>query len=53
MVDALDISNEADNELANRLRDVLGDLFAEKLIMDAAWSRAVLNGMSDASAGFH
>jgi len=48
MTDGLDLSDPADVDVATRLRDVLGDFFADKLIAmgDAAWARAVLNDHS-------
>ncbi|KAJ7578180.1 transcription initiation factor TFIID complex 60 kDa subunit [Mycena floridula] len=48
MVENLDESNPADAEVLVRLRDVLGDFFADRLTGDAAWARAVL-GIPDPS----
>ncbi|KAF8998570.1 TATA box binding protein associated factor-domain-containing protein [Cyathus striatus] len=48
MSDSLDSENEADAEVANRLRDVLGDFFANRVAVDATWAREVL-GISSSS----
>jgi transcription initiation factor TFIID subunit 6 len=42
MADALDTANPADAAIAERLREVLGDLFAGRVASDAAWAREVL-----------
>lgn len=41
------MSNPEDLEVVNKLREALGDFFAEKLIGDAAWAKAVLGVSSD------
>lgn len=38
----LDLENPDDARVAERLRDVLGDFFAERLVSDAVWARGVL-----------
>jgi transcription initiation factor TFIID subunit 6 len=38
----LDPANPDDAQVAERLRDILGDFFAERLVGDAAWARGVL-----------
>ncbi|TFK34769.1 transcription initiation factor TFIID complex 60 kDa subunit [Crucibulum laeve] len=43
MSDSLDQSNEADANVYNHLRDVLGDYFAERVSTDAAWARELAN----------
>ncbi|KIL66785.1 hypothetical protein M378DRAFT_74702 [Amanita muscaria Koide BX008] len=48
MADALDTAKPADVAVAERLREVLGDLFAGRVAGDAAWAREVL-GISSAS----
>lgn len=46
MTDSLDTSTEADAAAASRLKEVLGDFFAEQVAGDAAWARAIL-GVGD------
>ncbi|ESK91391.1 transcription initiation factor tfiid complex 60 kda subunit [Moniliophthora roreri MCA 2997] len=46
MAESLDPSNPADREIAERLRELLGDYFAEKVFGDSNWARAIL-GMED------
>ena len=48
MADALDTAKPADAAIAQRLREVLGDLFAGRVADDAAWAREVL-GISTGS----
>ena len=48
MSDALDTAKPADAAIAQRLREVLGDLFAGRVADDAAWAREVL-GISSGS----
>lgn len=38
----LDLGDPDDLRIAERLREILGDFFAERLMGDAAWARAVL-----------
>ena len=38
----LDPDNPDDAQVAERLREVLGDFFAERLVGDASWARGVL-----------
>lgn len=38
----LDLEDPDDAQVAERLRDVLGDFFAERLVSDAVWARGVL-----------
>ena len=40
----LDLGNPDDAQIADRLRETLGDFFAERLVSDAAWARGVLEG---------
>jgi transcription initiation factor TFIID subunit 6 len=42
MSDSLNPNNEADAAVINQLREVLGDVFAERVAGDAAWAREVL-----------
>ncbi|KAK7040849.1 histone H4-like TAF Taf6, SAGA complex subunit [Paramarasmius palmivorus] len=46
MAESLDPSNPADREVAERLRELLGDFFAEKVFGDSNWARAIL-GVED------
>ncbi|KAE9402160.1 hypothetical protein BT96DRAFT_918362, partial [Gymnopus androsaceus JB14] len=39
MTDSLNGANEADNQISSRLQDVLGDFFAQKVMVDAVWAR--------------
>lgn len=48
MSDSLDTAKPADAAIAQRLREVLGDLFAGRVAGDAAWAREVL-GISSGS----
>lgn len=48
MTDALDTAKPADVAIAQRLHEVLGDLFAQRVADDAAWAREVL-GISTGS----
>jgi transcription initiation factor TFIID subunit 6 len=38
----LDLGHADDAQIAERLREILGDFFAERLVGDAAWARGVL-----------
>jgi transcription initiation factor TFIID subunit 6 len=38
----LDLGHPDDAQIADRLREILGDFFAERLVGDAAWARGVL-----------
>ena len=38
----LDLGEPDDSRIAERLREILGDFFAERLMDDAAWARGVL-----------
>jgi len=38
----LDLGDPDDAQTAERLREILGDFFAERLVGDAAWARGVL-----------
>lgn len=40
----LDQSNQADAEIIRQLGEVLGELFADRLMSDSAWARGVLTG---------
>ncbi|KAJ3740160.1 transcription initiation factor TFIID complex 60 kDa subunit [Lentinula detonsa] len=42
MSEALNLANDADLHISTRLRDVLGEFFAQKVEGDAAWARAIL-----------
>jgi transcription initiation factor TFIID subunit 6 len=46
MAESLDPSNPTDREVAERLRELLGDFFAEKVFGDSNWARAIL-GVED------
>ncbi|KAG5643335.1 hypothetical protein DXG03_001054 [Asterophora parasitica] len=48
MVYSLDTSSPADVAVIAQLREVLGDLFAERVAADAAWAREIL-GMSESA----
>lgn len=48
MADALDTTKPADAAVAERLREVLGDVFAGRVAGDAVWAREVL-GISSGS----
>ncbi|TFK71263.1 transcription initiation factor TFIID complex 60 kDa subunit [Pluteus cervinus] len=41
MADSLDMSNPVDAGVADKLKEVLGDYFAQKLSGDATWARAI------------
>ncbi|RDB14638.1 Transcription initiation factor TFIID subunit 6 [Hypsizygus marmoreus] len=49
MVYPLDMANEADAAVAERLREVLGDSFARAIAADAAWAREILGMTSESS----
>lgn len=38
----LDLEDSDDAQVVERLREILGDFFAERLVGDAAWARGVL-----------
>ncbi|KAG7445571.1 TAF-domain-containing protein [Guyanagaster necrorhizus] len=42
MADTLDMTQEEDVALRSKLREALGDFFAERISGDAAWSRGIL-----------
>jgi transcription initiation factor TFIID subunit 6 len=46
MIIGLDPDRPADLEVADKLKEALGDFFAGKLMGDAAWARSVL-GISE------
>jgi transcription initiation factor TFIID subunit 6 len=48
MAESLDETNPADAAVVAQLRETLGDVFADKLVGDAAWSRGILSGTKDA-----
>ncbi|KAE9402164.1 hypothetical protein BT96DRAFT_937324 [Gymnopus androsaceus JB14] len=49
VTDSLNVANEADNQISSRLQDVLGDFFAEKVMVDAVWARAIVGEDSNQS----
>lgn len=49
MPEGLNFSQESDIILSQKLRDVLGDFFGNKLAGDAAWARGVLGMNADQS----
>ncbi|KAJ3911805.1 transcription initiation factor TFIID complex 60 kDa subunit [Lentinula edodes] len=42
MTDSLNLNNEADLQVLTRLHEVLGEFFAQKVVGDAAWAKAIL-----------
>ncbi|KAG7087466.1 hypothetical protein E1B28_013432 [Marasmius oreades] len=42
MAETLDMEHSADKEVADRLRELIGDYFAEKVFDDASWARAIV-----------
>ena len=42
MNDSLDLSKEADAAVLTQLNEVLGEFFAAKVAVDAAWARGIL-----------
>lgn len=47
MVYPLDTGKEADAAVVARLREVLGDTFAERVAADSAWAREILGMTSN------
>jgi len=47
MVYPLDMTNDDDVKVVVRLRELLGDTFAEQVCADAAWAREVLGRTSE------
>lgn len=43
MADSLDSSKEGDAAVLARLKEQLGDFFAQKVAGDAAWARGILD----------
>lgn len=42
MSDSLDPSNQLDSETYMQLNDLLGDYFASRIAIDAAWAREIV-----------
>ncbi|KAF9260442.1 TAF-domain-containing protein [Marasmius fiardii PR-910] len=42
MAETLDMDNPADKEVAERLRELIGDYFAERVFDDASWAKAIV-----------